>query len=59
MGKVLAALAIAAAALFSSGGPANADYCGASGNGCEQSMGNTDCAGHGSFGAPPMNQIGR
>jgi len=27
------------------------DYCGASANGCEHSMSNTQCAGHGSFGA--------
>ena len=51
MGKILATLVIAAAALVGSGGTANAAYCGASGNGCEQSMGNTPCAGHGAFGA--------
>jgi hypothetical protein len=27
------------------------DYCGASANGCEHSMSNTPCAGHGAFGA--------
>ena len=51
MGKILATLVIAAAASVGSGGTANAAYCGASGNGCEQSMGNTPCAGHGAFGA--------
>jgi hypothetical protein len=49
--KILAAFVIAAAALLGSGSVANAAYCGASGNGCEQSMDNTPCAGHGSFGA--------
>ena len=51
MGKIIATLVIAAAALLGSGGNANAAYCGASGNGCDQSMSNTPCAGHGSFGA--------
>jgi hypothetical protein len=27
------------------------DYCGASANGCEHSQANTQCAGHGAFGA--------
>ena len=27
------------------------NYCGASSNGCENSMSNTQCAGHGAFGA--------
>lgn len=51
MGKILATLVIAAAALLGSGGTANAAYCDASENGCDQSMGNTICAGHGAFGA--------
>ena len=51
MGRIIATIVIAAAALLGSGGTANAAYCGASGNGCEQSMGNTPCAGHGAFGA--------
>jgi hypothetical protein len=51
VGKIIATLVIAAAAVLGSGGVASADYCGASGNGCEQSMDNTICAGHGSFGA--------
>ena len=51
VGKFLAALVIAAAGILGSGGVASADYCGPSDNGCEQSMGNTPCAGHGSFGA--------
>ena len=51
MGKIIATLVITAAAILGSGGSANASYCGASGNGCDQSMGNTPCAGHGAFGA--------
>ena len=49
--KILATLVIAAAALLGSGGVANAAYCGSSSTGCDQSMDNTPCAGHGSFGA--------
>jgi hypothetical protein len=49
--KILATLVIAAAALLGSGGVANAAYCGASGNGCDQSSERTICSGHGSFGA--------
>jgi hypothetical protein len=51
MRTFVAALAIAAAATLGSAGVASADYCGASGNGCEHSMTNTPCAGHGAFGA--------
>ena len=51
VGKIIASLVIAAAALLGSGGVANAAYCDASSNGCDQSMGNTECAGHGAFGA--------
>jgi hypothetical protein len=51
VGKIIATLVIAAAAFLGTGGLANAAYCGASSNGCEQSMGNTPCAGHGAFGA--------
>jgi hypothetical protein len=41
------------AGLVVSGGSALAanDYCGASANGCAHSMSNTQCAGHGAFGA--------
>jgi hypothetical protein len=49
--KIIATLVIAAAALLGSGGSANAAYCGASSNGCDQAFGNTICAGHGAFGA--------
>ena len=51
MGKIIATLVIAAAALLGSAGPANAAYCGASSNGCDQSSANTPCAEHGGFGA--------
>lgn len=51
MGKYLAALVIAAAAFLGSGGIANAAYCDASANGCDNSMDNTICAAHGAFGA--------
>jgi hypothetical protein len=50
VGKIIASLVIAAAALLGSGGVADAAYCGASTNGCEQSS-RTPCSGHGSFGA--------
>jgi hypothetical protein len=49
VGKIIATLVIAAAALLGSSGSANAAYC--ESNGCAQSMENTPCAGHGSFGA--------
>jgi hypothetical protein len=49
--KILATLIIAAAALLGSGNVATAAYCDSSSNGCIQSMGNTDCAGAGGFGA--------
>jgi hypothetical protein len=55
VGKFLAALIIAAAGILGSGGIASADYCGASGNGCEHSGDNTICSGHGSFGAFGQN----
>jgi hypothetical protein len=51
VGKILATLVIAAAALLGSGGAANAAYCDVSANGCDQAFGNTICAGHGAFGA--------
>ena len=51
MGKIIATLVIAVAALLGSGGSANAAYCGASENGCDHSMDKTICAAHGSFGA--------
>jgi hypothetical protein len=46
-------LAISAAMLLGAGTVALAgnEYCGASANGCEHSMANTPCAGHGAFGA--------
>jgi len=51
MRAILASFVIAAAALIGLASPAQADYCGASSNGCDNSLTNTDCAGHGSFGA--------
>jgi hypothetical protein len=53
VGKIIATLVIAAAALLGSGGSANAAYCGASSNGCDNSGSQEpgNCAGHGSFGA--------
>jgi hypothetical protein len=48
------ALAIPAAAMGEAGGESG-NYCGASGTGCTQSMGNTECAGHGGFGAFGMD----
>jgi hypothetical protein len=51
VGKIIASLVIAAAAFLGTGGVANAAYCGASSNGCDHSMDNTECAGHGGFGA--------
>ena len=51
VGKIIATLVIVAAALLGSGGSANAGYCDASSNGCDQSFSNTICAGHGAFGA--------
>ena len=44
------ALAVPAAGFADPGGQSGA-YCGASSNGCEHSMANTECAGHGAFGA--------
>jgi len=44
------ALAVPAAGSADPGGQSG-QYCGASANGCETSMGNTICAGHGAFGA--------
>jgi hypothetical protein len=38
-------------ALSGAAAGASGDYCGSSANGCEHSMTNTACAGHGSFGA--------
>ena len=53
MRRVITTLAISAAMLFGAGTVALAgnDYCGASDNGCDHSMANTKCAGHGAFGA--------
>ena len=51
VGKITAFLVIVAAALLGSGGSANAGYCDASSNGCDQSSSQTICYGHGSFGA--------
>lgn len=51
MGKIIATLVIAAAALLGSSGSANAAYCDASSNGCEHSSDNTICYNHGAFGA--------
>lgn len=49
--RVILATFVLAASLIGTAGTASAAYCGASSNGCEQSMDNTPCAGHGSFGA--------
>ena len=52
MRAFIASFVIAIAALVGlASSPAAAEYCGASGNGCDTSMGNTICAGHGAFGA--------
>ena len=53
MRRVISTLAISAAMLVGTGGLAMAgnDWCGSSANGCERSIGNTKCAGHGAFGA--------
>jgi hypothetical protein len=51
MRAFLASVVIAAAALVGLASPASAEYCGASGNGCDQAFDNTICAGHGAFGA--------
>lgn len=51
VGKIIATLVIAAAALLGSGGTANAAYCDASSNGCDHSSDNTICYAHGAFGA--------
>ena len=45
-----AALAFPAAGLSDPGGQSGT-YCGASMNGCDHSLPNTECAGHGAFGA--------
>ena len=46
--SLAATLGMSGAALADGGG---GDYCGASSNGCEHSIANTICAGHGAFGA--------
>ena len=51
MRAFLVSIALAVSALIGFASPAAAEYCGASSNGCGQSMGNTICAGHGAFGA--------
>jgi len=56
MKRVIAILVVSIAATFGMSGLAsadggNGDYCGASSNGCTQSLSNTDCAGAGGFGA--------
>ena len=51
MRAFVATLVLAMAALLGFSSPAAAEYCGASGNGCDNSSANTVCAGHGSFGA--------
>lgn len=58
MRAFLASLAIAAAALVGLASPASAEYCGASGNGCANAFANSDCAGHGAFGAFGSNGDG-
>jgi hypothetical protein len=53
VGKIIATLVIAAAALLGSGGTVNAAYCDASSTGCDSSgaLLPGGCAGHGAFGA--------
>jgi hypothetical protein len=51
---VMAALAVPAAGAAAAGGQSGA-YCGASANGCATAFANTECAGHGSFGAFGMD----
>ncbi len=54
MKRIILTLAIAGAATFGMSGVAAADsgnYCGSSSNGCDHSSANTQCSGHGSFGA--------
>ena len=48
---VTAALAIPAAGIGVGTAAAGDDYCGPSANGCAHSQANTECAGHGGFGA--------
>ena len=47
---VAAALAVPAAGSADPGGQSG-NYCGASANGCASAFANTECAGHGAFGA--------
>ena len=54
LAALASALVIPAAALAEPGGQ-SASYCGASATGCTQSSGNTECAGHGGFGAFGMD----
>lgn len=51
MRRIMAAIILTAALCVGWGETASADYCGASSNGCDTSMANTICAGHGAFGA--------
>ena len=51
MRALLVAFVLAISALVGFASPASAEYCGSSGNGCDTSMANTICAGHGAFGA--------
>ena len=56
MRRVIVTLVISLSATLGMSGLASADggggaYCGASSNGCEHSSANTDCSGHGAFGA--------
>src|SRR5688500_7641920 len=56
MRRITATLVLTLAATLGMSGLASADgeggdYCGASSNGCANSMENTQCAGHGAFGA--------
>lgn len=50
IGAAAAMLAFPAGAAADAGGQSGS-YCGASSNGCAHSMANTECAGHGAFGA--------
>ena len=54
MKRILATFVIAITATLGMSGVASAEsgeYCGSSANGCAHSSANTDCSGHGSFGA--------
>lgn len=51
IGLAMAVIVFASFAFVFTFGGAQAAYCGQSSNGCDNSMANTPCAGHGAFGA--------